>query len=223
MSLKWVIPDVSIPEKPRPLAVVTVAVGPHGQAQLERWGWSHAYYAETIGADHLLITGGPYNPQLPVMDKMCAVHLALSRYTRVVHLDADIQVTSNAPNVFAVVPPDAIGIYELSLFTREYYDDHVRRMDRTRLRHGICPNLLERYAFGGMAVLSSVHAPVYEIPEKILEGDVYHCFEQDLVAARINTGIYKVKWLGPNMQWVRGIGTNPKTGTHFHHYAGVPL
>ena len=72
-------------------------------------------YAEKCGAEFLIISGKP-----PFLDadnqphyRLLMIYKLLEKYDRILHLDTDMIISKNCPNIFEEVPEDMIGsIYE---------------------------------------------------------------------------------------------------------------
>ena len=115
------------------LAVVT-----RSDEVVEEWAeFTHPLfkkYAEKCGAEFLIISG-----KAPFLDhdnqphyRLLMIYKLLEEYDRVLHLDTDMIINKNCPNIFDEVPEDTIGsIYEdigIRMFDRRQKIAYIQNM-----------------------------------------------------------------------------------------------
>ncbi|MEO3474355.1 hypothetical protein AAFN86_20985 [Roseomonas sp. CAU 1739] len=133
-------------------AVVVLVVGDQVGAEWEITGPSVAAYAAAIGATLHILRDGRGLPSTSL--KSLAVDVAMA-HDRIIMLDADILIRPHAPDLFGIVPPDAIGAYPEG----EHYQRAGIVEDLVAL-HGVAPFPPQHYVNAGMMVLSRAHLGV---------------------------------------------------------------
>ncbi|CAH0300950.1 hypothetical protein [Roseomonas sp. CECT 9278] len=157
-------------------AIVVTVVGRQTEAEWEITGPSVRAYATSIDAELVVAREGAGLPG-PVL-KSRAVPLA-EAFDRIVMMDADILVRPHAPDLFAVVPPAAVGAYPEA---RHFPRAEIAR--EAAALHGIAPFPPEDYFNAGLLVLSRAHLGVL----RALGGGLVGGFipEQDTVNAAMH-------------------------------------
>jgi len=116
----------------------------------------HRMYAEKWGADFKR-----YDDLLIKCPRRLMIlrELLKSQYDRILHIDADIIINKNCPNIFDIVPSDTIGlVFEdkgSRLINRRKRIEHVKQI------HGGNKNWTEGYWNGGILVISSMHREIF--------------------------------------------------------------
>jgi hypothetical protein len=91
--------------------VCTVAVGAKGAAMLAATGPLMERYAAKVGADFFAFTGQALNPSYPLGDKFRLHHLT-PHYRRLLFIDADALIHTDAPDLFATTGEHAVWGYD---------------------------------------------------------------------------------------------------------------
>jgi hypothetical protein len=204
---------------------MTLCTGERGKILMDKWGYTHKAYAQSIGVDHVIYAGSPTN-KLPMLDKY-AINDLLKVYKRVIYLDADIEVLPGAANLLKIVPKNKIGLVDEAILWAKY-GRGCTMFARKRIRSvGFHNGYMEGYEVetprfyynSGMLVVSRRHRFLFELPSKAFEYE--HCYDQDLLSARIQWNGIKPYLLKEPIQWMAGFGVDPTPEQKFRHYAGV--
>lgn len=199
-------------------AVVVLAVGEHGQNLLNISGESLKNYAAKIGADFHVIDGPISQVAYPQEDKF-QISSYLDYYERIIYFDADIIVQPDAPNLFALVPEDELGIcVEEDFGPRLFEAQDVKDMQEAQ---GLQVLPIENYCNSGLMVISRKHKRVFLPPEHPYR--YVASAEQHLVNARIVEYGVPIFHLSPELVWIyfQDQCFKHKIGRKFLHYAGA--
>ncbi len=196
-------------------AIVTIAIGETYEAIARMTHPSLKAYAERVGAEFVVIDERLVSETTPHYEKFQLRDL-LNRYERIIYLDTDIIVREDCPNLFDVVKPNMIGLF-----------DEGRIMDRTAAMRLICMEMQEEikkwqgeYYNTGVMVISRIHKDLFKKPEK----ETNNFYEQSYLNLRIIKDEYKVHSL--DYRFNRMNCMDAETGEHrlksfVVHYAGV--
>lgn len=201
------------------LAVITLAVGERGRELLDITRAGLERYANRIGADFHIIGGEPIQPAYPMEDKF-RVCQYLDHYDRVIYIDADIEVSQDAPNLFDMVPETHLGICDEVLYgqNHSWTKNTIPELQRA---YGFEERHPDSYYNTGLMVLNPTHRHLVAPPTKPYR--VHHTAEQDLINARIEHHRPAVHSFGPDLVWlwVADKRNERKAGRPFLHYAGA--
>jgi hypothetical protein len=196
-------------------AVVTICIGD----LYERLGAlthpAFQAYARKVGAE-LVVWRDAGTHRLPHYRKL-DLGMLLGEYDRVLYLDTDIVIRPDAPDLFARVPEDCLG-----LFNQGPYHDYEASVARFLAEEGFDPRLWDRRYFNtGVILASRGHRELFVRPAVERE----HFFEQtylNLLFARSRPRIHE---LGPEWNCLPCIWQSPGWDGHcyFAHYAGASL
>jgi hypothetical protein len=167
--------------------VVTVAAGEAGKKMLTATGDHMRRYAESIGADFVVLDW-PGIKDWPVSAKF-AVARVLDHYDRILYLDADVLCRAGAVNVFDLCGPDEFGFVDELEEQRKYHKgsvEEIYKRFRTRMGH---PEAEIRWMLNsGVMVVPKSHQAVLEVPDGLWVEDVYpgrHFSEQNAIGAAL--------------------------------------
>jgi Glycosyltransferase family 9 (heptosyltransferase) len=139
-------------------AVVTIASGEYYQRMAAITHPNLRAYAEKIGAD-LIVWSDTSGYKIPAYKKTEIAGL-LNEYGRVLYVDTDIIIRDDAPDIFAVVPEDHLGMLEEVR--------HVDRREATQLHMrliGYSASVWEgKYYNTGVLVCSACHRDLFVMP-----------------------------------------------------------
>lgn len=195
---------VRVPDPPpmdlkpcRPWAVATVATNKAGADLLAISRPSLHDYAERLGADFVVLDW-PGVPEYPISAKF-ALPRILEHYERVVFLDADILVASDALDLFEAVEPDELGIYddlpEILIKGTRFIDEYQRFREAMKLKR----SPVRFYGNTGVMVLSKMHREVLTVPPEPMP--VMHCAEQHWWISRMHECGTKLRFLPKKANW----------------------
>ena len=184
-------------------AVVTLSIStdPRNASWLAAGLPSKQAYARAIGADFINIA----EPKLggSVASEKYQIGDLLHRYDRVFYLDADLFIRPDAPNIFTVVPPDYLGIFDESTYRAPDGTRRPREALLAWLREGWPDDPCEFYCNNGVFVCSREHRWLFDhagLNRKI------STYEQTCMSRKIweslrcqNPPRLKVHWL--TMSW----------------------
>ena len=100
-----------ITNRPERKCMFTIMVGYSFDWMFDVTRYYMQQYAEKYGIDFIVVDDNYRTDQHPCYMKQF-INTLWWRYDRVFYVDADILILPHAPNIFDVVPPDKLGIYE---------------------------------------------------------------------------------------------------------------
>jgi len=145
-------------------AVVTLAIGEQATKMLEVAEKSMRKYAEKIGADFIVIDKEEINVMFPNIEKFQMFKM-LDVYDRILYLDVDMLIHPNTPDVFELVPPDALGAVP---DTPDGTWGNINRFqDMVVIQQALGDiGWTSGYFNSGVMVLSKIHKSIFEHPEE---------------------------------------------------------
>ena len=181
-------------------------------------------YAEQCNADFMILNHEP-----PVMSWDNRPHFRIMKhyelheeYDRILHLDTDIIINKNTPNIFEYVPYDKIGCVLEDWGREERINDRRQMMRKTQDEWGDI-EWNEKYINSGVFLTSKIHRDIYQPFEgKYWTGDGSDDIHMGYMIKKLNyeifelpyqfnhTGTYSEAWNG----------SPSKLSSHFLHYAG---
>lgn len=167
--------------------IVVAVVGPQAEAEWAITGPSVRAYAEAIAAELVVCRDGAGLP-VPRLKAVCLP--AAVAFDRVILMDADILVRPGAPDLFAIVPPQAVGAYpEGRHFAREAIAAEAAAL------HGAPPFPAEDYVNTGVLVLSRGHLGLLRaLAEGLVAGRIPDQDTQNVALRRLGLPLHR---LGP--------------------------
>lgn len=194
-------------------ALVTIAVGDayHKIARLTHP--TLRAYSERIGADFIVIDESTCST--PHWEKFRLYDL-LGRYDRVIYLDTDIIVRPDTPDLFDIVPDQALGVFNESPFTPDRSNALVRACEDYDLT---VRDWDGKYFNTGVMVLSRYHRYLFRKPEK----ETFNFFEQSYLNAIIaaeETTIFSLPYRFNRMTCLDSVTGEDRQESWIVHYAG---
>jgi hypothetical protein len=171
------------------LAIVTLVSSPAWEQLAETTLPSQRAYALRLGAEFIVLGAGPFAHRH--YDKWQLYDL-LSRYDRVVYLDADVIVRPDCPDLFATVPAHCVG-GENELVS---FPDQARHLARFVANMGFSPLPCPFYLNGGVLLVSRIHRELFRAPEAVLSELPWP--EQNHLNARLISEQIPVHFLPPS-------------------------
>jgi hypothetical protein len=183
-------------ERPGGRCVATCAVGPVGRAWLAVTGPHLGAYAARLGVPFEVITGPDGDPY-PLRHKWRLADL-LGRYDRVAYIDADAIPAPDCPDLFEAVPESHVGVLDdwPHLERTAWIGPEIEAIRRAVGRPG--PPVRTCYNTG-VLVLSAIHRPLFEPPDRPIPG--FHCAEQHWFNVRVQETGLPVFALPPELHW----------------------
>jgi len=201
----------------RKKAVLTIAIGPdyHRIGQL-----THPIlrkYAKKIGAEFVVINKKFISQTTPHWEKFQIFNL-LEKYERILYLDSDLIIRDDCPDLFKIVPPEKLGVFNEAPFT-----------DRSKeLMIDICKQYGEtlqswngKYYNSGVMVISQKHKYMFRKPEK----EIFSFYEQsylNMIIAKENIDVYELPHKFNRMTCVDCVTGEERYDSYIIHYAGYP-
>lgn len=196
-------------------AIVTIATTDTHKSILAETLGLMKEYAERIGAEIHVVTSDDPSIRIGHYRKIKVLNEILDRYDRVLWIDADVLISRKAPDIFAEVPEDCLGIFNEAPWIDRSNDAKIW-FDLTGF--AITPNV---YFNTGIMVLSKIHKDIFRMPDI----QVQHYGEQTYLNQRIAECNTKVYYLSHH--WNRMSCTHLPLGeevffSNFIHFAGMP-
>lgn len=227
------------------IAVVSVLIGERHKNIANLTHPTQIRYAHKIGADYLVYDSINYkvispdgsvseipstNPVVPrntegltapafgAYNKLNIVEL-LKHYDRVLHVDTDIIIRNDAPNLFEIVPKDSVGIVSESDFIKD--DDRGQLMQEWADTHNISlKKWNRRYYNTGVFLFSQGHEKMLNASNNFYDDTFY---EQTLININMYLNNLKIYELPPDfnrMTFMDGLMRIARHNSYFIHYAG---
>mgnify|MGYP001571141470 FL=1 len=144
----------------------------------------------------------------------------LEEYDRILHLDSDILITKNCPNIFELIPEDKIGIVYEDKGTRvEHRKEVMRNIQKTFGDIG----WIQGYPNTGLILASKKHRDIF----KKIDGKLYEDWGQDCAHIGYNIVKYGFNVHELDFRWNHMVCfAEPWNGNPFRfnsfmvHYAG---
>ncbi len=190
-SVEFQVPLVHIRLTPAPIEeptsdrlVICVAGGDDYERQAAITAPAMRAYAERVNADFRLLSGDQF-PAWAMANKYRACPY-IAAYDRTLFLDADVVISPEAPDIFDVVPPESIAVFN------EYPTVHwhggstdwvQREGNHICLSQEITPFRQTWMINAGVFILPRCHALLYAPPSKAVP--TYWCAEQQWFTIRI--------------------------------------
>jgi lipopolysaccharide biosynthesis glycosyltransferase len=196
--------------------VLTIAIGDYHQKMGEITHPLMRGYAARIGADFRVITEKKISQTTAHWEKF-QIYDLLDVYDRILFLDTDIIVRGDCPNLFELVPGDALGAFDESL----YYTDARDRMELTAREYGleVMPVWDGRYFNTGAMVISRAHQKVFEKPTKEFD-NFYEQTYLNLVFVREGLRMFPLDFRFNRMHPMSAHTGEPRLSSYIVHYAG---
>ena len=201
-------------------AVVTLAVGTHGQALLAVTGPIFQQYAETVGARYVVIDDDRISPGYPLAAKF-QLSKIIPHFDRTLFLDVDVLLAPDCPDLFAAVPAGSVGIYDdfPDLTTHDWLQAEYRALAESQCWPDPTPYPVCRNT--GVVVCDRDHVELWQPPLKPYPK--FHCSEQNLVNLNLLRAGYPVSDLPKrfNFQWWSNKDTFATAAAPVLHFAGM--
>lgn len=180
-------------------AVVTVAFGEGFVKVTELTLPLMKDYACKVGAEMVVISKRIYPKESPQWEKLQIGRL-LSKYERIVFIDADAVVKPGTPDLFQLVPLGRFGaVNEPEQFVEEN-PPYQKWVFRACKMHGLKPVYNGKYINSGVMVFDRSHARVFAPPKRLTKGELE---EQNWINVGLMRFAVPMHFLGREFNWVR--------------------
>jgi hypothetical protein len=197
------------------LAIVTVAIGDNYAALAKMTHPTLRAYAERIGADFIVIDRTKIAETSPHYEKF-QIYDLLNVYHRIIYLDTDLIVREDCPNLFDIVEPRSLGMF-----------DEGAIMDRTQAMAQACAdyqteikNWDGRYFNTGVMVISRTHKEIFKKPAK----EIWNFYEQSYINVKAfekGAKIHNLDYRFNRMSCMDKVTGEHRLASYIVHYAGV--
>lgn len=197
--------------------VLTIAIGDAYQKMAEITHPSLKAYAERIGADFLSINEQSISQTTPHWEKF-QIFTLLNKYERIIYLDTDIIIRDDCPNLFDIVPPRFLGMFNEAPFT----DRSQELLIDVCKQYGMkLPKWDGRYFNTGVMIISRQHKQLFKKP--IYE--VFNFYEQsylNMLIAKEKVTMFELEHKFNRMTCMDRFTGEDRHASYIIHYAGVP-
>lgn len=198
------------------LAIISIAIGSEHQRLSEVTFPFIQKYADNINADFIKIIEKKISETTPHWEKF-QLYKYLETYDRIVYLDADILIRSDADNLFDIVPEQMVGMFNEAPFT----DNRVYAIESGAKDYNIKGFQWDgRYFNTGVMVLSKEHRFIFKKPQI----EVFNFFEQtyiNLIIQKHQIPIYNLHYKYNRMCCMDSATGEPRHSCQLIHYAGI--
>ena len=181
------------------------------------------YYADKVGADFKILshTSDCTHNQGKWHYRIFKHYDLFNEYDRILHLDSDMIITPNCPNIFDTVPYDCIGTVYEDKGTRA--SDRKNRINNAKEKFGNI-EWNEGYINTGVFLTSKVHRDIFQTIDDMYYEDFG--FDDVHLGYQINKNKFKVhelnyKWNHMTMFSESWNGSPHRFDSHIIHYAGA--
>jgi lipopolysaccharide biosynthesis glycosyltransferase len=175
--------------------VITLAIGQEAEELYALSSDSIQAYARKISADFACIHQDVFSDSdIPPYYNKLKIGDYLEIYDRVLYLDCDLIVKPNTPNIFDLVPINAIGVINEACFNN--YDQEIVGVKNAL---GQLDNWQEDYFNSGVIVVSKIHKPLFTFPQKIFPSPFYEQTYLNWQAHYLN---YEIKYLPREFNYI---------------------
>ncbi len=197
-------------------AVVTVAVG-NAREWLAVSRPSLEGYANRVNAAFVALTDVTC-PPYPMGEKW-QLHALFDTYDRILFVDADVVMRPTAPDLFALVPADHVGLYDDYHDLTEWGWLHAE-YDAAQREQGFRRRPLHTCYNTGLVVASKSHRDIWKRPDFFRPT---HTYEQSLINLKIAEAGYPVYNLTRrnHWQWWSDRANEHRADATILHFAGV--
>jgi hypothetical protein len=196
-------------------AIVTIACGGFHERMSEITHPIFRAYADKVGAD-FIVWNDSEGHVIPHYKKIELGGL-LEKYDRVLYLDTDILIRDDAPDIFAIVPEDQLGMLDEG----QYYSDRAVCMIQFMQAIRCDPLLWDgKYYNAGVMVLSRSHKKIFVQP--FVEVDNFR--EQTYLNVMISgtkTKVFPLPYRFNRVYCMDPVYGEERFDSYFLHYAGI--
>ena len=180
-------------------------------------------YAQKIGASFISIEQS--SASSPHWEKFNGIFSLLNRYERLIYCDTDIIIRDDCPNLFDIVPPEQIGLFNELPFTKERRE--LSLIDACKEYGFTLKDWDGKYYNTGVMVVSRQHKQLFKKPDK----EIFNFYEQGyfnaILAKTLCSAGNELTPFQLQYKFNRMCCMDPLTGeerfaSYIIHYAGFP-
>lgn len=146
--------------------IITLVIGQEAEEIYSLSQDSIQSYAQRLRADFACIKENVYSDNnIPPHYNKLRIKQYLNQYDRVLFLDCDVIISPNTPNIFNLVPENAIGVVNEGALV-----DRSEAIKQVQASLGSIENWHSDYFNSGMIVVSKLHQGLFDEPETIYLG-----------------------------------------------------
>jgi hypothetical protein len=197
-------------------ALVTICVGDVYDKMAKTTHPNLKAYAKKIGADFIKIDGSMSST--PHWEKFKIFEI-LDHYERVLYVDTDIMIRDDCPNIFDIVPPYKLGMFNEAPFTGESRRESL--VDACKAHGLLIPDWNGKYYNSGVMVISREHKHLFRKPER----EDFNFYEQGYLNAIIayeKTVMHDLDYKFNRMYCMDLYTGEERYDSYMMHYAGIP-
>ncbi len=205
--------------KPKKIAILTIVAGEKYQQIWQRSEPFFNVYADKCGADLLVLKDIPDNLPSPHWAKFSIYELLKKQYDRVAFIDADIIIRPDAPDVFAMVPEDQLGIFNEGLYcprsiciyeVKKVYNIELPKWDG------------KSYYNTGVMIASREHRHVFKVEEEIkpLRNSFGEQTYLNMKIIKSGVNVFRLPFKFNRMSLMDKLTGKTRLDSYFIHYAG---
>lgn len=195
--------------------ILAIAIGWYHQEMAEVTHPLLRAYAAKVGADFKVVTEQKISNTTPHWEKFQIARF-FDEYDRIIFFDTDIIVRADCPDLFEIVPQNAVGA-----FNEGKYEERPRSMlEVVAKEYGVDLGSWDgRYYNTGVMVLSQTHKAIFEKPEK----EIFSFYEQtylNLAFIKARVPMHELDYRFNRMACMDKVGTEHRLDSYVVHYAG---
>jgi len=198
-------------------AVVTLTIGKQFEKLAEITHPTIRKYADKINAEFIILNGDSKKYKINHYYKLGLREL-LDKYDRILFLDTDILVREDAPNIFEVVQPDELGIFEEGRYT-----PRVEAMQEFMQMAGYDLKQWDgKYYNTGVMVLSKEHRYIFNPPSQEIDNFKEQTYI-NLMISYLKPKVHILHHMYNHMSLMQPVIGEERYNSYFMHYAGADV
>jgi len=199
-------------------AVVTISVGDDYKRMASYTHPTIKNYAQRIGADFVCIDKVKLSSTSICWEK-CQLFELLNKYERIIYLDTDIIVRDDCPNLFQIVPPLELGMFNEANFTDRPFN---LLLDVCKEYEEKVPEWNGKYYNAGVIVLSRCHKYLFKHPGKEAGSFYDQTYLNMRIALDDDLKVFELPYQYNRMTCVDRYTGEERHASYIIHYAGCP-
>jgi len=199
-------------------AIVTIAIGSAHQRIFRVTRPTIESYATRTGSDLVVIDQVKESTTTPHYEKLQLGRL-LTKYRRIVYLDADLIVRDDCPDLFKVVPEDHVGLFNEAPYVED--DLGLTMREASKVFRIPLKDWDGDYYNTGVMIISRMHRDLFTKP---VTQNIYHHFEQSYLNLRIQQTHTRVHRLDYRYNRIKALDRHlgeHRLNSYIIHYAGI--
>ena len=197
--------------------VLTIAIGQEYTQIARLTHPSIQAYTLRIGADFLCLDHTGLADTTPHWEKFQIAPL-LDHYERILYLDTDLIVRDDCPDIFQLVPPTHLGMFNEAQFTERSKEMMI---DICKAYGITLAGWDGRYFNSGVMVISQRHQELFRKPEQ----EICNFYEQsylNMMIAAMQPEMFELPYQLNRMSCMDQVTGEHRLASYIVHYAGCP-